>query len=120
MKQPIFPSTMCTQSRFAYFLTIKAVVRKFGKSDGQTGSRCLDKAVLAQGGGGGSSHISSHTTRHTSSNSSGHIILPVVPHITGGMRGGNFPIPCSAPTMPLQPSNNLSVFRPPSAIFRTA
>ena len=26
------------------------MVRKFGKSDGQTGSRCLDKAVLAQGG----------------------------------------------------------------------
>ena len=53
MKQPLFPSTMGTQSRFAYFLTAKAVVRKFGKSDGQTGSRCLDKAVLAQGGGGG-------------------------------------------------------------------
>ena len=29
------------------------MARKFGKSDGQTGSRCLDKAVLAQGGGGG-------------------------------------------------------------------
>ena len=53
MKQPLFPSTICTQSDFAYFPTIKAVVRKFGKSDGQTGSRCLDKAVLAQGGGGG-------------------------------------------------------------------
>ena len=52
MKQPLFPSTIGTQSRFAYFLTVKAVVRKFGKSDGQTGSRCLDKAVLAQGGGG--------------------------------------------------------------------
>ena len=38
---------------FAYFLTIKAVVRKLGKSDGQTGSQCLDKAVLAQGVGGG-------------------------------------------------------------------
>ena len=46
------PSTIGTKSRFAYFLTIKAVVRKFGKSDGQTGSWCLDKAVLAQGGGG--------------------------------------------------------------------
>ena len=53
MKQPLFPSTTGTQSRFAYFLTVKAVVRKFGKSDRQTGSRCLDKAVLAQGGGGG-------------------------------------------------------------------
>ena len=53
MTQPLFPSTSGTQSRFAYFLTVKAVVRKFGKSDGQTGSRCLDKAVLPQGGGGG-------------------------------------------------------------------
>ena len=52
MKQPLFPSTIGTQSRFAYFLTVKAEVRKFGKSDGQTGSWCLDKAVLAQGGGG--------------------------------------------------------------------
>ena len=51
MKQPLFPSTIGTQSRFAYFLTVKAVVRKFGKSDGQTGSWCLDKALLAQGGG---------------------------------------------------------------------
>ena len=53
MKQPLFPSAIGTQSRFAYFLTVKAVVRKFGKSDVQTGSRCLDKAVLAQRGGGG-------------------------------------------------------------------
>ena len=57
MKQPLFPSTIGTQSHFAYFLTVKAVVRKFGKSDGQTGSWCLDKAVLAQGGGGYSPHI---------------------------------------------------------------
>ena len=48
----LFPYTIGTQSCFAYFLTVKAVVRKFGKSDGQTGSRCLDKAVLARGGGG--------------------------------------------------------------------
>ena len=53
MKQPLFPSTISTQSRLTYFLTVKAEVRKFGKSDGQTGSWCLDKAVLAQGGGGG-------------------------------------------------------------------
>ena len=52
MKQPLFPSTIGTQSRLAYFLTVKAVIRKFGKSNGQTGSRCLDKEVLAQGGGG--------------------------------------------------------------------
>ena len=50
MTQPLFPSTIGTQSHFAYFLTVKVVVRKFGKSDGQTGSWCLDKAVLAQGG----------------------------------------------------------------------
>ena len=37
------------------FLTMKTVVRKPQKNDGQTGSWCLDKAVLAQGavGGGG-------------------------------------------------------------------
>ena len=53
MKQPLFPSTIGTQSHFAYFLTVKAVVRKFGKSDSQTGSWCLDKAVLVRGGGEG-------------------------------------------------------------------
>ena len=52
MKQPVFPSTIGTQSRLAYFLTVKAVVRNVGRSDGQTGSWCLDKAVLAQMGGG--------------------------------------------------------------------
>ena len=52
MTQPLFPSTIGTQSRFAYFLTVKAVLKKFGKSDGQTGSRYLDKAVPAQEGGG--------------------------------------------------------------------
>ena len=51
MKQPLFPSTSGTQSRFAHFLTVKAVVRKFGKSDGQTGSRGLDKACTRGGGG---------------------------------------------------------------------
>ena len=54
MNQPRFPSTIGTQSHFAYFLTVKAVVRKFGKSDGQTGSWCLDKA---KGGGGGTSSV---------------------------------------------------------------
>ena len=52
MKQPLFPSTIGTLLHFAYFLAVKALVRKFGKSDGQTGSWCLDKVVLAQGGGG--------------------------------------------------------------------
>ena len=52
MKQPLFPSTISTQLHFAYFLAVKCMVRKFGKSDSQTGSWCLDKAVLEQGGGG--------------------------------------------------------------------
>ena len=56
MKQPLFPSTFGTQSHFAFFLTVKAVVRKFGKSDGQTVSWCSDKAVPAQWRGGGYSH----------------------------------------------------------------
>ena len=30
MKQPLFLSTIGTQSHFAYFLTVEAVVRKFG------------------------------------------------------------------------------------------
>ena len=46
----------------------KAEVRKFSKSDGQTGSWCLDKAVLAQGEGvgvmlRGSSSRSAHALR---------------------------------------------------------
>ena len=45
----LFPSTISTQSPFAYFLTVKAVVRKFGKTHCLT--RCFDKAVLAQRGG---------------------------------------------------------------------
>ena len=53
MTQPLFPSAIGTQSRVAKILTIKPVVRKLGKSDGQTGSWCLEKAVLAQGEGGG-------------------------------------------------------------------
>ena len=47
MTQPLFPSTIDTQSRFAKFLTTKNAV-----NDGQTGSQCLDKAVLPQRGGG--------------------------------------------------------------------
>ena len=45
MKQPFFPSTIGTQSHFAYFVTVKAMVRKFGKSDGQTGSWCLGECL---------------------------------------------------------------------------
>ena len=51
--QPFFPSTVGTQSCSAKFLTMTTVVRKSQKNDGQTGSWCLDKAVLAQDGGGG-------------------------------------------------------------------
>ena len=47
MTQPLFPSTISTQSRSAKHKTCGQ------KNDGHTGSRCLDKAVLAQGGGGG-------------------------------------------------------------------
>ena len=53
MTQPLFLTIISTQSRFAYFLTIKNVVRKFSKSDSQTEFWCLDKAVLAQGRGAG-------------------------------------------------------------------
>ena len=53
MTQPLFPSTIGTQSRSPKVLTLQIVVRLNQKNDSQTGSHCLDKAVLAQGGGGG-------------------------------------------------------------------
>ena len=65
MKQPLFPPTISTQLHFAYFLAVKAMVRKFAKSDGQTGSWCLDKAVLAQGGGGGCGDMEANREQHT-------------------------------------------------------
>ena len=52
MAQPLFPSTIGTQSHSAKFLTITTVVRKTTVRSGQTGSRCLDEAVLPQRGGG--------------------------------------------------------------------
>ena len=52
MTQPLFPSTIGTQSCFAKFLTIKTVVRKFGKSDGQTGPGALTRQCLRKGGRG--------------------------------------------------------------------
>ena len=52
MTQPFFPCTISAQSRNNEFLTIKTVVRKIHQNNGHTGSSCLDKAVLAQGGGG--------------------------------------------------------------------
>ena len=54
MTQPFFPCTISAQSRNNEFLTIKTMVRKTHQNNGHTGSSCLDKAVLAQGGGGGS------------------------------------------------------------------
>ena len=53
MTQPFFPCTISAQSRNNEFLTIKTVVRKPHQNNGHTGSSCLDKAVLAQRGGGG-------------------------------------------------------------------
>ena len=47
MTQPLFPSTINTQSRHAKFLTIKTAVRKIQKNNRQTGFPCLDKALLA-------------------------------------------------------------------------
>ena len=52
MTYPFFLSTISAQSRNNEFLTIKTVVRKTHQNNGHTGSSCLDKAVLAQGGGG--------------------------------------------------------------------
>ena len=52
MTQPFFPCTISAQSQNNEFLTIKTVVRKTHQNNGHTGSSCLDKAVLAQGGGG--------------------------------------------------------------------
>ena len=52
MTQPFFPYTISAQSRNNEDLTIKTVVRKTHQNNGHTGSWCLDKAVLAQGGRG--------------------------------------------------------------------
>ena len=52
MIKPPLSSTSEAQSHNFTFLTIKTVVRKFHENDG---NMCLDKAVLAQRGGGGMS-----------------------------------------------------------------
>ena len=41
MTQPLFPSTIGTQSRSARFLTMKTVVRKLQKNDSQTQTHVL-------------------------------------------------------------------------------
>ena len=61
MTQPFFPCTISAQSRNNEFLTIKNVVRKTHQNNGHTGSSCLDKAVLAQGGGGTIQHNTLHS-----------------------------------------------------------
>ena len=60
MIQPPFLSTIGAKPRHVTFLTIEtAVGKKPEKNDGQMGSPCLDKPVLAQGGGGSLACISS-------------------------------------------------------------
>ena len=63
MTQPFFPCTISAQSRNNEFLTIKTMVRKTHQNNGDTGSSCLDKAVLAQGGGGVSTHPMTATNK---------------------------------------------------------
>ena len=46
MTQPLFPSTISTQSPSVEFLTFKTMVRKNHQNNGHTGSSCLDKPVL--------------------------------------------------------------------------
>ena len=52
MIQSVFPSAISTQSPSVEFLTIKTIVRKNHQNNGHTGSSCLDKPELGQGGGG--------------------------------------------------------------------
>ena len=52
MTQPLFPSTIGAQPRYVRYLTTKNL-GKTQEDDGETGSPCLDKPALAQGGGGG-------------------------------------------------------------------
>ena len=65
MTQPFFPCTISAQSRNNEFLTIKTVVRKTHQNNGHTGSSCLDKAVLAQGGGGGTLRLAPYKDKCT-------------------------------------------------------
>ena len=52
MIQLPFPSTIEAQPRNVTFLTIKTVVRKIQKNDGQTGSCVWTRQCLDKGGGG--------------------------------------------------------------------
>ena len=51
MIQLPFPSTIEAQTRNVTFLTIKSVVRKIQKIDGQTGSCAWTRQCLDKGGG---------------------------------------------------------------------
>ena len=52
MTRPPFPSTTEAQPRNVTFLTMKTVVRKIQKNDGQTGSCAWTRQCFDQGGGG--------------------------------------------------------------------
>ena len=53
MNEPLFPCTNALQTPNPPFWTTKTVVPKFPQNGGSTPTPCLDKAVHAQGGGGG-------------------------------------------------------------------
>ena len=56
MDEPLFPSTNALQTPNPPFWTTKTAVPKFPQNGGSTPTPCLDKAVHAQGGGGGTGH----------------------------------------------------------------
>ena len=53
MNEPLFPCTNALQTPNPSFWTTKTAVPKFPENGGSTPTLCLDKAVHAQGGGGG-------------------------------------------------------------------
>ena len=53
MNEPLFPCTNALQTPNPPFWTTKTAVPKFPQNGGSTPTRCLDKAVHAQRGGGG-------------------------------------------------------------------
>ena len=57
MTEPLFPCTSALQTPNPPFWTTKTVVPKFPQNGGSTPSLCLDKAVHAQGGAGGSEDL---------------------------------------------------------------
>ena len=57
MNEPLFPCTNALQTPNPPFWTTKTAVPKFPQNGGSTPTPCLDKAVHAQGGGGGGTHM---------------------------------------------------------------